>query len=43
MELFCNGVPEQSWVGFAILRFIWAMDNHTPLKDIDPAAHVHHH
>lgn len=37
-ELFGNDDREQSWIGSGILRFIWAMDNHTPLKDIDPYA-----
>jgi hypothetical protein len=29
---------EQTWIGGAITRFGWAMDDHTPLKDIDPRA-----
>ena len=33
-----NEEREQMWIGSTILRFIWAMDNHTPLKDIDPHA-----
>jgi hypothetical protein len=37
-ELCGSGDQEQRWIGSFIERFIWAMDNHTPLKDIDPFA-----